>query len=58
MDSSRKQIRVRLEEDRNGLINYTRMLEKNIAELKQRLILAQGALQYLTHLLGDKNGNN
>ena len=54
MDSGRKQVRIKqLEEDRNGLINYTRMLEKNIAELKQRLILAQGALQYLNHILGE-----
>lgn len=44
----------RLEEDRNGLVNYIAQLRRSIADLKQRAILAEGALQYLNKLLGSE----
>lgn len=52
MATSGKHITIkRLEEDRNGMLEYVHLLLKNIAELKQRLIMTQGALQYINQLL-------
>jgi len=45
-----------LEADRLGLINYIKLLEKNIKELQARQIMARGTLQYINQLLGDKAG--
>ena len=58
MDSSGEQIRLRLEEDRNGLVNYIALLQKQEADLRQRRIMATGVLQYLSQLLGDKDANH
>ena len=49
-----------LEADRLGLINYIKLLEKNIKELQARQIMAKGTLQYVNQLLlsqEDKNGD-
>lgn len=48
----------RLEEDRNGLVNYIAQLRGSIAELKHRAILAEGALQYLNNLLKNEEAKN
>lgn len=59
MATNSKRIAVkRLEEDRNGLIEYKNLLQKNITEIKQRLFLTEGALQYLNQLLNNKEAKD
>jgi len=56
--SSRQAIIKRLNEDREGLINYIGQLKRSISDLQKRQILAEGALQYINQLLKEQEGKN
>lgn len=49
--SNRQSIVKQLHEDRQGLIEYGQLIEKNITQLHKRLLKVKGALQYVNQIL-------
>ncbi len=48
----------RLSSDKQGLIKQSKELKEGISELRRRLFMVEGALQYVSNLLANQEDNN